>query len=408
MYAEIKKFYDVVEAKEETDYIMFNGKKISNDEFDKLSSAPKLTGTYYCVLCQDKLTGYGHNPHPKTSPSTWHQMNNRCCGKCNTNVVMPLRRKSILREVPTFPTSRFVDKNDHRTKDMIDEVNSGKFPGASIRPTELLLVDENRNVEIGRVVRYDGMDEFIMSGDQDYCSAFAQNIEVFNQAFKTIINSVLTDIVEADYKSKMSSENLQRFSEEQQRTMKKMYNVTAPKYIPQINVDMIKGEYVCPIVFNINKMVFEWQTEIIHIHKKRFDEMYDDKDMYWCVTAKDKEITKFCREWMRFGNEGKNKKLLWNYLNQYHRKHEYILQAEYNFKVFNLIEVSKMELVQEEKVVTKSKSQLKKEKVREANKRREQEKIEKKKREEKEAKYLEQKRKEAERKRIAVCRAKRK
>ena len=201
----------------------------------------------------------------------------------------------------------------------------------------------------------------------------------------------------------MSSENLQRFSEEQKIIMKKLYEVV--KCIPPINVDMIKGEYVCPIVFNINKLVFEWQTEIIHIVKERFDEMYDDKDTYWCVTEKDKEITKFCANWIK---EGKAKKLLWNYLDEYHQKHEYILQAEYNFKILNLIEVSKMELVEEEKVVTKSKSQLKKEKVREANKRREQEKADKKKREEKEAKYLEQKRKEAERKRIAVCRAKRK
>ena len=69
--------------------------------------------------------------------------------------------------------------------------------------------------------------------------------------------------------------------------------------------------------------------------------------------------------------------------------------------------IGSIELV-EEKVVTKSKSQLKKEKVREANRRREQEKADKIKRQEKEAKHLEQKRKEAERKRIAVCRAKRK
>ena len=69
--------------------------------------------------------------------------------------------------------------------------------------------------------------------------------------------------------------------------------------------------------------------------------------------------------------------------------------------------IGSIELV-EEKVVTKSKSQLKKEKAREANKRREQEKADKIKRQEKEAKYLETKRKEAERKRIAVCRAKRK
>ena len=111
---------------------------------------------------------------------------------------------------------------------------------------------------------------------------------------------------------------------------------------------------------------------------------------------------------VRFSSKATPSKTLAKYLEEYHKKHEYILQAEYNFKIRNLIEVSKMELVEEEKAVTKSKSQLKKERVREANKRREQEKIEKKKREEKEAKYLEQKRKEAERKRIAVCRAKRK
>ena len=375
MYTEVKKFYDAVEAKEETDYIMFNGKKVSNDIFDKMASAPKLSGTYYCVLCKDQLTGYGHNPHPVTPPSTWHQMNNRCCGKCNTNVVMPLRRKSnsIISKVQTY------------------------------RPTEILLVDKKRDIEIGRVVRDDGKNEFTISGDEEYCSAFAQNMEVFNQAFKTMINSVLTDIVEAEYKSKMSSENLQRFSEEQKITMKKLYNVV--KCIPKITEDMVD---VCPIVFNINNMVFEWQTEVIHISKPRFDEMYDDKDMVWCVTEKDKDITKFCRKWIKYGNEGKNLKKLTNYLDQYHEKHRYILQAEYGFKIRNLIEVSKMELVEEEKVVTKSKSQLKKERVREANKRREQEKIEKKKREEKEAKYLEQKRKEAERKRIAVCRAKRK
>ena len=376
MYAEVKKFYDAVEAKEETDYIMFNGKKISNDYFDKLASAPKLSGTYYCVLCKDQLTGYGHNPHPKTSPSTWKEMNNRCCGKCNTNVVMPLRRnyKCII------------------SKDK------------SYRPTEILLVDKKRDIEIGRVVTDDGMDEFTMSGDKAYCSAFAQNLEVFNQAFKTIINSVLAEIVEADYNFKMSSENLQRFSEEQKITMKKIYN-NVSKCIPQITANMVD---VCPIVFNINKMVFQYVCEIIHISKPRFDEMYDDKDMVWCVTEKDKEITKFCRKWIKYGKEGKNRQTLAKYLEEYHKKHEYILQAEYNFKINNLIEVSKMELVEEEKAVTKSKSQLKKERVREANKRREQEKIEKKKREEKEAKYLEQKRKEAERKRIAVCRAKRK
>ena len=96
------------------------------------------------------------------------------------------------------------------------------------------------------------------------------------------------------------------------------------------------------------------------------------------------------------------------YIHQYITKWEYIIHTEFLGRMNAMKECIKMEIVEEEKVATKSKSQLKKEKAREANKRRAQEKVEKIKRQEKEAKYLEKKRKEAEKKRIAVCRAKRK
>tara|TARA_R110002153_G_scaffold209212_1_gene361712 strand:- start:74 stop:874 length:801 start_codon:yes stop_codon:yes gene_type:complete len=125
------------------------------------------------------------------------------------------------------------------------------------------------------------------------------------------------------------------------------------------------------------------------------------------VNANVKKIKDFCLTYIQGEMEGKYKPM-GGYIADYIHKHEDICLTKMEESKERFAALFEHKDVVEEKVAPKSKSQLKKEKAREANKRREQEKKDKQKRQEKEAKYLEQKRKEAEKKRIAVCRAKRK
>ena len=177
--------------------------------------------------------------------------------------------------------------------------------------------------------------------------------------------------------------------------------------VPSLNlVDFETGE--CPIVRKMSLWVDEFVVDVSGIIKKDLALNFIEKENgELTVNANVKKIKEFCSTYILGEFDGKYQPM-WDYIHDYIQKQEGIILAmmEENTKAVSTL--FKHKDIVEEKVVTKSKSQLKKEKAREANKRREQEKADKIKRQEKEAKYLEQKRKEAERKRIAVCRAKRK
>jgi hypothetical protein len=163
----------------------------------------------------------------------------------------------------------------------------------------------------------------------------------------------------------------------------------------------------CPIVIKMNKWVDDFVVDVWEIIKK--DLMLNFKhheDGNLSIDADTKKIEEFCMTYIQSEKDGKWDPMA-DLIHDYIHKHEEICIGkimEQTKKVVALLDYN--DVVVEEKVVPKSKSQLKKEKAREANKRRAQEKADKLKRQEKEAKYLEQKRKEAEKKRIAVCRAK--
>jgi len=161
----------------------------------------------------------------------------------------------------------------------------------------------------------------------------------------------------------------------------------------------------CPIVRKMSKWVDEFVIDVREIIKK--DLMLNfivRENGELTVNANVKKIKEFCFTYIQSEKDGKYDPMA-DYIHEYIHHHENIVH-ERRETMADLMRNN--DVIVEEKVVKKSKSQLKKEKAREANKRRDQEKADKIKRQEKEAKYLEQKRKEAEKKRIAVCRAKRK
>jgi len=163
----------------------------------------------------------------------------------------------------------------------------------------------------------------------------------------------------------------------------------------------------CPIVKKMNLWVEEFVVDVCEFILKDFKINLQVTDGKLNINAKVQKIKDFCLTYIEGEKDGKYDPMS-DYIHEYIHKHEGICAAQFRDNHERLSALFKHKDVVEEKVVPKSKSQLKKEKAREANKRREQEKKEKQKRQEKEAKYLEQKRKEAEKKRIAVCRAKRK
>jgi len=164
----------------------------------------------------------------------------------------------------------------------------------------------------------------------------------------------------------------------------------------------------CSIVQQMNRWVEGFLEDVAGFIVKDFEMNVDAKMDKLVITAKVPKIKDFCLTYIQAEKDGKFYESLVDCIHDYIHKHEEICMEKFCDSHERLTAVVQHIDVVEKKVVTKSKSQLKKEKAREANKRRDQEKIEKQKRQEKEAKYLEQKRKEAERKRIAVCRAKRK
>ena len=156
----------------------------------------------------------------------------------------------------------------------------------------------------------------------------------------------------------------------------------------------------CPIVKKMNLWVEDFIVDIWYVIEN--DLMFN----YENLSIKVQKIKDFCLTYIEAEKDGKYDPMS-DYIHEYIHKHEGICASQCR-AIYDVVDLFKDKDVVEKKVVPKSKSQLKKEKAREANKRREQEKKEKQKRQEKEAKYLEQKRQEAEKKRIAVCRAKRK
>jgi hypothetical protein len=159
----------------------------------------------------------------------------------------------------------------------------------------------------------------------------------------------------------------------------------------------------CPIVRNMSKWVDDFVVDVREFIKKDLMLNFiarENGELH--INANVKKIKDFCLTYIQSEMEGKYEPMA-DLIHEYIYKHESIVDVRRQ-AMADLMRNN--DVVVEEKVVPKSKSQLKKEKAREANKRREQEKADKLKRQEKEAKYLEQKRKEAEKKRIAVCRAK--
>lgn len=59
-----------------------------------------------CVICRKPIEGYGHNPFP-----VWP--NGRCCDRCNTTYVIPMRmmlltqqREDVETKEETSPTKK--------------------------------------------------------------------------------------------------------------------------------------------------------------------------------------------------------------------------------------------------------------------------------------------------------------
>jgi hypothetical protein len=177
-------------------------------------------------------------------------------------------------------------------------------------------------------------------------------------------------------------------------------------HIPSLTLKDFES-YECPIVRKMSRWVDEFVLDVSEIIKKDLALNYIEKeDGELTVNANVKKIKEFCLTYIEGEKNGKYDPMA-DYIHEYIHKQEEICVKQFKRDYERLTAVMEDTYdVVEEKVVSKSKSQLKKEKAREANKRRDQEKAEKIKRQEKEAKYLEQKHKEAEKKRIAVCRAK--
>ena len=53
------------------------------------------TGLKTCSICKFQFTGFGHNPQPVKDM----KVSDRCCGECNDTVVIPLRFRTLNREL---------------------------------------------------------------------------------------------------------------------------------------------------------------------------------------------------------------------------------------------------------------------------------------------------------------------
>lgn len=179
--------------------------------------------------------------------------------------------------------------------------------------------------------------------------------------------------------------------------------------IPPLDADMMSSN--CLIIASLKRWVQRWCREFLPIIRKRFDTLCKEGGGF-PIDIDMEQIHCFIKSTFKDAPEDCNFGYLRMILEEYILTHEKIITDDEKKRENAESELVRDSLLKEgindapPASVPKSKSQLKKEKVREANRRREQEKADKKKRAEKEAKYLEQKRKEAERKRIAVCRAK--
>ena len=55
----------------------------------------RASGLKTCSICKFPFTGFGHNPQPVKDM----KVSERCCGECNDTVVIPLRFRTLSREL---------------------------------------------------------------------------------------------------------------------------------------------------------------------------------------------------------------------------------------------------------------------------------------------------------------------
>ena len=53
------------------------------------------TGQKICSICKMMFVGFGHNPRPVSHL----KVSDRCCDDCNNTVVVPLRFKTLNKEI---------------------------------------------------------------------------------------------------------------------------------------------------------------------------------------------------------------------------------------------------------------------------------------------------------------------
>ena len=272
-----------------------------------------------------------------------------------------------------------------------------------------VIYDTKKNFKVFHIDEDDG--EFVMTGPPDYTPKFEKFITDICRMYKIISNEILEEVI-SELKNNRVNPLLKAMWNLDDEKLKKNMMKTGIDVcdmldkIPAMSLQQFKDG--CPILYKLNRTINDFIADNMVIFKEAFELLLVND-----ISKVDKKMVKLLTEKIndkdpagRIGKKFLTK--IYNFGYQYVAKWEYIIHAEFIGRINAMKECITMEIVEEEKVITKSKSQLKKEKVREANKRREQEKADKIKRQEKEAKYLEKKRKEAEKKRIAVCRAKRK
>ena len=271
--------------------------------------------------------------------------------------------------------------------------------------------DTKKNFKVFHIDEDDG--EFVMTGPPDYTPKFEKHIQDICRNLKSITNDNLNEAID-ELKGNRINPMLKELAKSkavndpfrENLCQKGIELCSMMNKIPQMSLQAYKDG--CPILYKINRTINDFVADNMVIIKEGFDIQYEVNDIITAGKDLVKLIIKLNNEDPTYASGKKCLTKIHKYIHQYITKWEYIIHTEFLGRMNAMKECIKMEIVEEEKVATKSKSQLKKEKAREANKRRAQEKVEKIKRQEKEAKYLEQKRKEAEKKRIAVCRAKRK
>ena len=55
----------------------------------------RASGLKTCSICKFPFTGFGHNPQPVKDM----KVSERCCGECNDTVVIPLRFRTLSKEL---------------------------------------------------------------------------------------------------------------------------------------------------------------------------------------------------------------------------------------------------------------------------------------------------------------------